>query len=119
MTHFCSGNHRFVFVSAVHADETSKQLSPTIMAIVKFKIPKGDGSIVVKLNPEFVKYFFMVGLLVLRHWERLTFRPCFARLISGHSFLCCSSLAQSVSLDPLIRKKKVTKWRLILKRGMV
>ncbi|CAN8029103.1 unnamed protein product [Ixodes persulcatus] len=40
-------------------EDTTSQLKASVMLIVKFKVPMEDGSVVVKLNPEFIKYFFM------------------------------------------------------------
>ncbi|CAN7942877.1 unnamed protein product, partial [Ixodes hexagonus] len=45
----------------VNFEDTTSQLKATIMLIVKFKVPMEEGSVVVKLNPEFVKYFFMMA----------------------------------------------------------
>ncbi|XP_065308501.1 uncharacterized protein [Dermacentor albipictus] len=44
---------------AVHGDESMAKLTASTMLIVKFKLPKSDGAIVVKIHPEFIKYFFM------------------------------------------------------------
>ncbi|XP_049269516.1 uncharacterized protein LOC119386012 [Rhipicephalus sanguineus] len=42
-----------------HGDDTMAKLTASTMMIVKFKLPKSDGAIVVKIHPEFIKYFFM------------------------------------------------------------
>ncbi|KAG0429114.1 hypothetical protein HPB47_023956 [Ixodes persulcatus] len=42
-------------------EDTTSQLKASVMLIVKFKVPMEDGSVVVKLNPEFIKYFFMMA----------------------------------------------------------
>lgn len=44
---------------ATSGEDASAILDPQTMLIVKFAVSKSDSSIVVKLNPEFVKYFFM------------------------------------------------------------
>ncbi|KAL3253291.1 hypothetical protein MRX96_017559 [Rhipicephalus microplus] len=42
-----------------HGEDTMAKLTASTMMIVKFKLPKSDGAIVVKIHPEFIKYFFM------------------------------------------------------------
>ncbi|EEC15195.1 hypothetical protein IscW_ISCW011466 [Ixodes scapularis] len=42
-------------------EDTTSQLKASVMLIVKFKVPMEEGSVVVKLNPEFIKYFFMMA----------------------------------------------------------
>ncbi|XP_077553027.1 uncharacterized protein LOC144167713 [Haemaphysalis longicornis] len=44
---------------AMHGEDATAQLTATTMLIVKFRPDKNDGAIVVKIHPEFVKYFFM------------------------------------------------------------
>ncbi|KAK8777822.1 hypothetical protein V5799_020836, partial [Amblyomma americanum] len=44
---------------ATQGEDSMAQLTASTMMIVKFKVPKSDGAIVVKIHPEFVKYFFM------------------------------------------------------------